>query len=89
VDLRVADSQKLPFSDNTFDIVVFALEINFISDRSAALLAAENFATVAKDAPVDFLLRTFPTRGVRPCSSGNFHSNLAGQLRNVGVNKER
>src|SRR6476620_8160653 len=33
VDFRVADSQKLPFSDNTFDIVVSALVINFISDR--------------------------------------------------------
>ena len=37
VDFRVADSQKLPFSDNTFDIVVSALVINFISDRSQAL----------------------------------------------------
>src|SRR5262249_57462090 len=32
VDFRIADSQKLPFSDNTFDIVVSALVINFISD---------------------------------------------------------
>ena len=37
VDFRVADSQKLPFSDNTFDIVVCALVINFISDQSQAL----------------------------------------------------
>ena len=37
VDFRVADSQKLPFSDNTFDIVVSALVINFISDRPQAL----------------------------------------------------
>jgi ubiquinone/menaquinone biosynthesis C-methylase UbiE len=28
VDFRVEDSQKLPFSDNTFDIVVSALVIN-------------------------------------------------------------
>jgi len=27
VDFRVEDSQKLPFSDNTFDIVVSALVI--------------------------------------------------------------
>jgi ubiquinone/menaquinone biosynthesis C-methylase UbiE len=37
VDFRVADSQKLPFSDNTFDIVVSALAINFISDPPQAL----------------------------------------------------
>ena len=37
VDFRVADSQKLPFSDNTFDIVVSALVINFISNRPQAL----------------------------------------------------
>ena len=37
VDFRVADSQKLPFSGNNFDIVVSALVINFISDPSQAL----------------------------------------------------
>lgn len=37
VDFRVADAQKLPFSDKAFDVVVSALVINFISDRPQAL----------------------------------------------------
>jgi ubiquinone/menaquinone biosynthesis C-methylase UbiE len=36
-DFRVADAQKLPFSDKAFDVVVPALVINFISDRPHAL----------------------------------------------------
>ena len=37
VDIRVADAQTLPFSSNSFDIVVSALVINFIPDRIRAL----------------------------------------------------
>jgi len=36
-DFRVADAQKLPFSDNAFDVIVSALTINFISDPPQAL----------------------------------------------------
>ena len=36
-DFRVADAQRLPFSDKAFDVVVSALVINFISDRPQAL----------------------------------------------------
>jgi SAM-dependent methyltransferase len=37
VDFRVADAQKLPFSDKAFDVIVSALAINFISDPPQAL----------------------------------------------------
>jgi ubiquinone/menaquinone biosynthesis C-methylase UbiE len=36
-DFRIADAQALPFEDATFDIVVSALVINFISDPVRAL----------------------------------------------------
>jgi len=36
-DFRVADAQKLPFSDKAFDVVVSALVINFIPNRDQAL----------------------------------------------------
>ena len=36
-DFQVADSQALPFPDNSFDVVVSALVINFIPDRPKAL----------------------------------------------------
>ena len=36
-EFQLADAQCLPFSDGTFDIVVSALVINFIPDRSLAL----------------------------------------------------
>jgi len=36
-DFRVADAQELPFADETFDIVVSALAINFIPDRARAI----------------------------------------------------
>jgi SAM-dependent methyltransferase len=36
-NFRVADAQKLPFSDKVFDIVVSALAINFIPNRDQAL----------------------------------------------------
>jgi len=37
VDFRVADAQAIPFPDNSFDIVVSALALNFVSDRARAL----------------------------------------------------
>lgn len=37
VDFQVADAQALPFPDNSFDVVVSALVINFIPDRPKAL----------------------------------------------------
>lgn len=37
VDFRVADAQKLPFPDDTFDVVASALVINFIPDRPRGL----------------------------------------------------
>jgi ubiquinone/menaquinone biosynthesis C-methylase UbiE len=36
-DFQIADAQWLPFPDNAFDLVVSALVINFIPDRSKAL----------------------------------------------------
>lgn len=36
-DFQMGDSQALPFPDNTFDVVVSALVINFIPDRPKAL----------------------------------------------------
>ena len=37
VTLRVANAEALPFSDRTFDVVVSALALNFIADRSKAM----------------------------------------------------
>ncbi len=37
VDFRVADAQRLPFLDGTFDVVASSLVINFIPDRPRAL----------------------------------------------------
>lgn len=37
VDFQIADAQALPFPDNSFDVVVSALVINFIPDRPKAL----------------------------------------------------
>lgn len=37
VDFQIADAQALPFPDKAFDLVVSALVINFIPDRSKAL----------------------------------------------------
>jgi SAM-dependent methyltransferase len=36
-DFQIADAQALPFPDNAFDVVVAALVINFIPDRTKAL----------------------------------------------------
>jgi ubiquinone/menaquinone biosynthesis C-methylase UbiE len=36
-DFQIGDAQALPFSDNSFDLVVAALVINFIPDRPRAL----------------------------------------------------
>jgi len=36
-DFQFADAQELPFPDNSFDVVVSALVINFIPDRHKAL----------------------------------------------------
>jgi len=36
-DFRVADAQELPIADDTFDMVVSSLAINFIPDRAKAI----------------------------------------------------
>jgi SAM-dependent methyltransferase len=37
IEFRVADAQRLPFADASFDVVASALAINFVPDRSRAL----------------------------------------------------
>lgn len=37
IEFQVADAQRLPFSDASFDVVASALVINFVPDRSRAL----------------------------------------------------
>jgi len=90
VDFRVADSQKLPFSDNTFDIVVSALVINFISDRSQALaemcrvchphglIAGYVWDIAAQRSPVSFLSRDIwdQVGAQPPPEPGTEHSRL-------------
>jgi len=43
-EFRVADAEKLPFPDASFDIVASALVINFIPDRPTALLEMRRVA---------------------------------------------
>jgi ubiquinone/menaquinone biosynthesis C-methylase UbiE len=43
-NFRIADAQALPFASSTFDIVVSALVINFIPDRSRALREMQRVA---------------------------------------------
>jgi len=89
VDFRVADSQKLPFSDNTFDIVVSALVINFISDRSQALaemcrvcrphgvIAGYVWDFAAQRGPVELIRDGLHQVGVKnPPHPGTEHSGL-------------
>jgi SAM-dependent methyltransferase len=43
-DFRIADAQLLPFSDVSFDVVASALTLNFVPDRSRALVEMRRVA---------------------------------------------
>ena len=49
IEFRVADAQRLPFPDASFDVVASALAINFVPDRSRALVEMRRVARPGGD----------------------------------------